>query len=290
QGRSVNTVGSGGDTPLHAAATTGNTDSTRLLLDRGADPLRRNADGETPLDVARRHGHGTGGGRVAGGVVGVLEGVTAEAEAAIANREAEEAAARSANGGYNEGESVVYMRNGEAHPAIVMKVHQDDEEPYYTVRVHETGRERQTDANHLVRSLPKETPPGVGEPSPDGSSPPPPPPPCRPDGDGAREEEVGGGGGRGGGGVGAGDPWEAARARLVNLIADLGDPAAAGAAAEARDSAPPSMAQKLGTAFAAMPAAEVRVILERSVAGIAKAGGGGWEPASDSDGLSGRGV
>ncbi|CBN78313.1 conserved unknown protein [Ectocarpus siliculosus] len=186
KGRSVNTVGSGGDTPLHAAATTGNTDSTRLLLDRGADPLRRNADGETPLDVARRYGHGTGGGRVAGGVVGVLEGVTAEAEAAIAKREAEEAAARSANGGYSEGESVVYMRNGEAHPAIVMKVHQDDEEPYYTVRVHETGRERQTDANHLVRSLPKETPPGVGEPSPDGSSPPP-PPPCRPDGDGARE-------------------------------------------------------------------------------------------------------
>lgn len=97
----MNTVGSGGDTPLHAAATTGNTDSTRLLLDRGADPLRRNADGETPLDVARRHGHGTGGGRVAGGVVGVLEGVTAEAEAAIAKREAEEAAARSANGGYS---------------------------------------------------------------------------------------------------------------------------------------------------------------------------------------------
>ncbi|CAN0387427.1 unnamed protein product, partial [Ectocarpus fasciculatus] len=48
----VNTVGSGGDTPLHAAATTGNIDSTRLLLDRGADPLRRNAHGETPLDVA----------------------------------------------------------------------------------------------------------------------------------------------------------------------------------------------------------------------------------------------
>ncbi|CAB1116199.1 unnamed protein product [Ectocarpus sp. CCAP 1310/34] len=313
KGRSVNTVGSGGDTPLHAAATTGNTDSTRLLLDRGADPLRRNAGGETPLDVARRHGHGTGGGRVAGGVVGVLEGVTAEAEAAIAKRKAEEAAARSANGGYNEGESVVYMRNGEAHPAIVMKVHQDDEEPYYTVRVHETGRERQTDANHLVRSLPMETPPGVGGSSPDGSSPPPPPPPpCRPDGDGPREggttdrstsgmrvtsrislkEEVGGGGagGAGGGGVGAVDPWEAARARLVNLAADLGDPAAAGAAAEPRDSALPSMAQKLGTAFAEMPAAEVRVILERSVAGCGKAGGGGWEPASGSDGLSERGV
>lgn len=30
-------------------------------------------------------------------------------------------------------------------------MHHDDEEPYYTVRVHATGRERQTDASHLVR-------------------------------------------------------------------------------------------------------------------------------------------
>lgn len=34
---------------------------------------------------------------------------------------------------------------------FVEQVHHDDEEPYYTVRVHATGRERQTDANHLVR-------------------------------------------------------------------------------------------------------------------------------------------
>ena len=38
----------------------------------------------------------------------------------------------------------------------VAQVHRDDEEPYYTVRVDATGRERQTDANHLVRSLPQE--------------------------------------------------------------------------------------------------------------------------------------
>lgn len=34
---------------------------------------------------------------------------------------------------------------------LIKQVHHDDEEPYYTVRVHATGRERQTDASHLVR-------------------------------------------------------------------------------------------------------------------------------------------
>lgn len=94
----------------------------------------------------------------------------------------------------------------------------------------------------------------------------------------------------GGGGVGAGDPWAAARARLVDLAVDLDVPAVAGVAAEPRDSAPPSMTQKLASAFAAMPAAEVHAILERNVVGGGKAGGGGREPASDGDGLLGRGV
>lgn len=44
-----------------------------------------------------------------------------------------------------------------SHPGAA-QVHRDDEEPYYTVRVHATGRERQTDANHLVRTLPHEPP------------------------------------------------------------------------------------------------------------------------------------
>lgn len=38
------------------------------------------------------------------------------------------------------------------HHWLVMKVHRDDEDPYYTIRVNSTGRERQTDANHLVRN------------------------------------------------------------------------------------------------------------------------------------------
>lgn len=47
------------------------------------------------------------------------------------------------------------------HTYTKPQVHRDDEEPYYTVRVHATGRERQTDANHLVRGLPQ-TPAGSG--------------------------------------------------------------------------------------------------------------------------------
>lgn len=102
QGRSVNSVGRGGDTPLHAAADTGNTDATRLLLARGADPLRRNANGETPLDIARRRwGGGAGGGagararaRAGGDIVGVLEGAREAAAAAMAEAEAEKAAKR----------------------------------------------------------------------------------------------------------------------------------------------------------------------------------------------------
>lgn len=39
---------------------------------------------------------------------------------------------------------------------IMVQVHRDDEEPYYTVRVIATGRERQTNANRLVRR-PRET-------------------------------------------------------------------------------------------------------------------------------------
>lgn len=79
---------------MHAAATTGNTDSTRLLLARGADPLRKNADGETPLDVARRN-KGRGGaesGLLGGNLVSVLEGAVEEAAAAKAAIEAEKSA------------------------------------------------------------------------------------------------------------------------------------------------------------------------------------------------------
>lgn len=115
QGRSVNSLGSQNNTPLHAAASTGNTDSARLLLARGADPLRKNASGETPLDVARRwrqtmRGNGQGGdssgvgggggGGGAEGVVEILERAAEEAAEATAALEAQKAA-KGAGEGYS---------------------------------------------------------------------------------------------------------------------------------------------------------------------------------------------
>lgn len=77
----MNTAGRGGETPLHAAAMAGNADSASLLLIRGADPLRKNAAGETPLDLARRGVEQgmRGGGAGAGKIVEVLERAAAEA-------------------------------------------------------------------------------------------------------------------------------------------------------------------------------------------------------------------
>lgn len=53
KGVSANSIGRYGDTPLHVAAATGNTDAARLLLTRGGNPLRKNLKGQTPYDVAR---------------------------------------------------------------------------------------------------------------------------------------------------------------------------------------------------------------------------------------------
>ncbi|CAM9130053.1 unnamed protein product [Scytosiphon promiscuus] len=320
KGRSVNSLGSENNTPLHAAASAGNADAARLLLARGADPLRKNASGESPADVARRwtrtvreEGQGQprrgGGGGVsggeggAGGIVEVLARAAEEAAAAAAAREAEEAAKRGGEA-YSEGEEVVYMRNGEGHPAVVMKVHRDDEEPYYTVRVHATSRERQTDANHLVRSLPQ--PPAGNELGDGGSE--------RPsqtgDGDGAEGERAAAAGSadtatgdgdgpssssnssNGGSGLAKGFPTEAmAEGTTTGGAAaahqsgsdrsggDGGDGGDAWATASAllldlaaelggaeagRRETAPS-AQSLASAFAAMPAADVGAILARKL-------------------------
>ncbi|SPQ23414.1 49c22cb9-5628-4943-804e-7c10fbec3dec [Thermothielavioides terrestris] len=44
-------------TPLHKAATIGNAEAVRFLLDRGADPRIPNSKGRTALECAERAGH-----------------------------------------------------------------------------------------------------------------------------------------------------------------------------------------------------------------------------------------
>lgn len=78
----------GGDTPLHASAASGTPDAARLLLARGADPLKKNAAGETPLDLARRFGGDRQG---IAEIVGLLEQAEAFAAVEQAEREAKEA-------------------------------------------------------------------------------------------------------------------------------------------------------------------------------------------------------
>ena len=42
---------------MHIVAWMGNRDVAELLLERGADPNKGDNYGETPLDIAQRHGH-----------------------------------------------------------------------------------------------------------------------------------------------------------------------------------------------------------------------------------------
>lgn len=47
----------GGFTALHGAAQNGNAQVAAMLLERGADPLRRTEDGRSPAELAREAGH-----------------------------------------------------------------------------------------------------------------------------------------------------------------------------------------------------------------------------------------
>jgi ankyrin repeat protein len=58
-GALVDAVDKDGFTPLHMAAALYNKDAALFLLSKGADPLKRNKAGLTPIQVAQRSQHGT---------------------------------------------------------------------------------------------------------------------------------------------------------------------------------------------------------------------------------------
>ena len=55
KGAEVNASGSTGSTALHKAAAAGDLDLVRLLLENGADPMRQDDAGNTPLDFAQKY-------------------------------------------------------------------------------------------------------------------------------------------------------------------------------------------------------------------------------------------
>jgi hypothetical protein len=57
EGADPNAKNEYGWTPLHVAAREGHVDVARLLLQHGADPSIRSRDGKTPLDLAKERGH-----------------------------------------------------------------------------------------------------------------------------------------------------------------------------------------------------------------------------------------
>lgn len=106
----MRSLGRWGETPLHTSAACGTPDAARLLLARGADPLDKNAAGETPLDLARRYV----GVRQAGAqMLDLLEGAEALAVVEKAERETAEAERLAAESGgqqaYKGGTYIVYI-------------------------------------------------------------------------------------------------------------------------------------------------------------------------------------
>jgi uncharacterized protein len=56
-GADVNATQTGGFTPIFSAATANRLDLAELLVNHGAEPLRKTDDGKTPADFARERGH-----------------------------------------------------------------------------------------------------------------------------------------------------------------------------------------------------------------------------------------
>ncbi len=73
-----------GVTALHAAAGQGAAETARVLLEAGADPLARDADGDTPYDLANRLGHAALVGLLALGTPAAERRAAADPEAAVA--------------------------------------------------------------------------------------------------------------------------------------------------------------------------------------------------------------
>ena len=59
-GAAIDLVNKNGMTALHVAAATYSKKIVEFLLHNGADPLKRNKDGWTPMQLAQRSGFGTG--------------------------------------------------------------------------------------------------------------------------------------------------------------------------------------------------------------------------------------
>ena len=80
---------------------------------------------------------------------------------------------------FQKGDSVVYTSNsGATNVAVILKVHFEDDPPFYTIHITETGIEKQTDEKNLIFLPLIEEEEEDGE---DDLSPPPAPRPARRD-------------------------------------------------------------------------------------------------------------
>ncbi len=51
---------------------------------------------------------------------------------------------------YHPGQRIYYRRGAHKHRAVVSKVHHEESQPYYTLRLVRSGREVQTESKFIV--------------------------------------------------------------------------------------------------------------------------------------------